>query len=67
MISFHSKGLVLLGLMALSSYEAFAAFHFVVNECIVEVEFQYRNTLFVLFVQVKRLSGQKLEADIMGE
>ena len=67
LVGFDGEGFVLLGFVALSANEAFAAFHFVVNEGVIEVEFQNCEALFILFVKVKGLGSQKLETDVMTE
>ncbi len=53
--------------MTLSSYKAFAALHFVVNEGIVQVQFHHRDALVILLVQVKWFRCQQLEADVVWE
>jgi hypothetical protein len=67
LVGFDGEGFVLLGFVTLSANEAFAAFHFVVNEGVIEVEFQNCETLFILFVKVKGLGSQELETDVMTE
>jgi hypothetical protein len=53
--------------MTLPADEAFAAFHFVVNEGVIQVQFHDRKALFILLVQVERLSGEELKANVMAE
>ena len=67
LISLYCEGFVFLGLVALSPDKAFAGFHFVVNESIIEVKFHNCKALFILFVEIKRFGCKKLETDVVAK